>query len=70
MFLGDYLERNGIKKTRFAEKIGVTHESVRRYVSGKRFPKRDILARIEEATTGAVTYDDFREQHAKDEESD
>lgn len=51
---------------RFAEKIGVTGESIRRYAAGERFPRLAILRRIAKATGGAVDYPDFLAQHCED----
>ena len=59
MPLAQFLALQGLSKARFAERIGVTAESVRRYARGKRTPCRAVMLRIIAATGGAVTADDF-----------
>lgn len=55
MTLEDYLCKNGLKPHEFALRIDTSREAVRRYVSGERLPRPDIMARIVAATGGAVT---------------
>ena len=59
MTLAEYLDQEGLSITEFAERIDVTHETVRRYVAGQRLPRRAVMKRIAEATDGAVTANDL-----------
>ena len=59
MTLSEYLKRHDLAAARFAEKIGVTGESVRRYAAGERVPRPEIMNRIVEATDGTVQHRDF-----------
>ncbi|MDR2531628.1 MAG: helix-turn-helix domain-containing protein [Oscillospiraceae bacterium] len=42
------IRRNGMKKTEFAEKIGITYRALANYVSGTREPKKSVLLKIAE----------------------
>lgn len=53
-----YLSENKITEAAFAEAIGVTRISVARYKAG-RVPEAEVMDRIIEATSGAVTPNDF-----------
>lgn len=57
--LGRYLHENNLTLETFADRIGVSHASVSRYVAGKRLPDPAIMGRIREATDGAVQPNDF-----------
>ncbi|MEH6476677.1 MAG: helix-turn-helix transcriptional regulator [Sneathiella sp.] len=59
MKLKTWLDSRKIKAVTFAENVGVTHSTIGRYVSGDRFPRPEILRRIEVATGGKVTANDF-----------
>lgn len=58
MKLSSYLSRNKISAADFAQKIGVEPVTVYRWAMGVRFPLHH-LAKIEKATGGAVTANDF-----------
>lgn len=62
MKLATYLANHSIPIATFAQRINVTAFSVHRYVSGARVPRPKVMARIKEATGGAVSADDFFEQ--------
>ena len=62
MTLSQYLQQHDLTAARFAEKIGVTGESVRRYAAGERVPRPEIMNRIVEATDGTVQHRDFYSQ--------
>jgi hypothetical protein len=47
----------------FAARVQVDVKTMYRYLAGQRFPAPDVLRRIREATGGAVTADDFVDQH-------
>lgn len=66
MTLAEFLETQALTDTAFAARIGVTSEAVRRYRLGARTPKRDMLAKIAEATGGAVQPADFFPSPAPD----
>ena len=59
MTLTEYLEQQELDAARFAERIGVSGEAVRRYARGERTPRPAIMRRITETTGGAVTANDF-----------
>lgn len=48
-----------ISHAAFGERVGVTQATINRYVSGARFPAPDMIRKIEEATSGAVTVNDW-----------
>ena len=60
MHLREYLAVNG-GATEMAKKLGVTPEAVRLWANGSRTPKPKYMARIAEATNGAVRANDFYE---------
>ena len=57
--LEKFLISRGLTQEAFAELIGSTQESVSRYISGERTPRRDVMVRIIAATDGDVTANDF-----------
>lgn len=59
MKLSDYLERTSTSRHEFAKTIGVSAETVRRYIAGTRIPEKEKMERIAEATAFAVTANDF-----------
>jgi transcriptional regulator with XRE-family HTH domain len=59
MKLETYLSETGTSQTAFAARIGTTQAAVARYAGGKRFPRPEIVARIEAATDGKVSFNDF-----------
>lgn len=59
MKLGKYMEKNGIKDAEFAEQIGKDRSLVSRYRRGEVIPSLDVIARIEAATSKAVSFRDF-----------
>lgn len=61
MKLAEYLSDAEIKASAFAERIGVTRQTLWRYMSGERRPEWDVLERIAQATRGQVTPNDFLE---------
>lgn len=59
MKLADYLSQAEIKPSAFAERLGVTRQTLWRYMSGDRRPEWDVLERIRAETDGQVTPNDF-----------
>lgn len=59
MHLADWLIREKIKRIDFAERIGVTPQSITGYCDGAFYPKRDVAKRIFDETGGEVTPTDF-----------
>ena len=54
-----FVERNESAEA-FAERIGIaSRQTIYRYRTGRRIPPNDVLVRIEQATDGAVTANDF-----------
>lgn len=54
MTLTEYLRTSGLTHSAFADKLGVSHVTVYRWATGRRFPDRDTIIRIEEATSRKV----------------
>lgn len=63
MNLKTHLSSSGETVAAFAGRVGVDVKTLYRYLSGERFPTPENLRRIREATGGAVTADDFVDQH-------
>lgn len=60
MQLSEYLSQNNETARAFGSKIGVKGPAtIYRYMQGIRFPSARILKKIEEATNGEVTANDF-----------
>lgn len=59
MQLKQFLSERNLTHTAFAKVIGVTTKTAWRYAHGERIPRPNIMARIVEATGGAVTERDF-----------
>lgn len=62
MVLKDYLKANGIRSEDFAKTLEVSHGGVLKWLTGERFPRPFALAKIESATNGQVTANDFTAQ--------
>ena len=43
------IRRRGLKKTEFADQIGITYRALANYISGAREPKKSVLLKIAEA---------------------
>lgn len=64
MQLPAYLADRGETLSGFARRSGIgSRQTVHAYVNGRRFPTPENLLRIRVATGGAVTADDFVDQH-------
>lgn len=59
MKLDTYLSDCHLTQREFAAAIGVSPNTVARYVSGRRIPSRDEMLTIVAATKGQVTPNDF-----------
>ena len=59
MTLDEFLSSSRLTVAEFADRIGVRSASVHRYRNRERIPRPEQMARIREATGGAVTADDF-----------
>lgn len=59
MTLAEYLTEKRLKPREFAQRIGVSAESIRLYLAGERHPRPRAMRAITEATDGAVTANDF-----------
>jgi transcriptional regulator with XRE-family HTH domain len=57
--LAQYLKSEALDHRQFAERIGVSPETARRYLVGERIPDKKRMARIVLATGGNVTANDF-----------
>lgn len=69
MKLSQFLHDHGVTTREFAAQLGASPESVRLYVTGKRRPRVDVLAKIRQLTNDAVRASDFFEAE-EDEESE
>jgi transcriptional regulator with XRE-family HTH domain len=58
MRLQEYLAIHRVSRADFAQQIGVSVESVRRYLTG-RVPEPSVMEKIIEETEGKVTANDF-----------
>lgn len=57
--LQQYLSNAEMDHRAFAKSIGVSAETVRRYLKGERLPDKKRMSRIALATHGQVTANDF-----------
>jgi len=66
MKLDAYLSEHGLTSERFGKAAGIpSKQTIHNYRRGIRFPSPQNLRRIREATNGAVTADDFVDQHTE-----
>jgi transcriptional regulator with XRE-family HTH domain len=66
MKLDAYLNEHGLTSERFGKAAGIpSKQTIHNYRRGIRFPSPQNLRRIREATHGAVTADDFVDQHTE-----
>lgn len=64
MQLATFLAETGKTASEFARESGIgSRQVVHKYLTGQRFPTPENLLRIRRATSGAVTADDFVDQH-------
>jgi transcriptional regulator with XRE-family HTH domain len=59
MLLREYLSLRGLTIPVLADLLGVSVQSVHRYVNGERLPRPDVMMKIAEVTGGAVKPNDF-----------
>jgi len=59
MRLAVWLRQNHLTNLEFARRLGVSHTTVGRWISGETFPHPDTLRHIAAITEGDVTYSDF-----------
>ena len=65
MQLRQYLDKHETDVLSFADSIGVTAQTVYRYLAGDRLPHRDVMERICRVTGGAVQPNDWFKQAAE-----
>ena len=65
MKLQDYLRFRRIKNKTFAKLLNISPVSLSRYISGERFPEKEILIKIHNLTEGLVCPNDFCLQKEK-----
>lgn len=64
MQLDDFLKAKGFTSSRFGAACGIpSKQTIHNYRHGIRFPSPENLRRIREASRGAVTAEDFVDQH-------
>jgi transcriptional regulator with XRE-family HTH domain len=59
MKLARYLSENGLTQEQFAGRIGVSQAWLSRLAGGSVYASFEVLLRVQEATDGAVTPNDF-----------
>lgn len=60
MHLRDYLAEHDLSRDEFARRVGAGSAlTVGKWIRGERFPRLAMIRRIEKATDGAVTANDF-----------
>lgn len=59
MRLNDYINTHDLTRALLAEKLGVSHETVRRYLTGESVPRPRTMQKITDLTEGQVTPNDF-----------
>lgn len=59
MKLETYLKDNSLTDEAFASIVGVSQSQISRIKRGKSWPTRDLVNRIAEVTSGAVTANDL-----------
>ncbi|QQR69090.1 MAG: hypothetical protein IPI58_09780 [Alphaproteobacteria bacterium] len=57
--LAVYIDRNYPSRAAFAASVSVSPAAICRYIHGQRVPGRRVMARIVDATGGAVRPEDF-----------
>ena len=62
MKLIDYMKHNKLTQNKFALKSGLTRSAICRLLKCERFPSPDTMNKIELATLGQVTANDFLRQ--------
>ena len=67
MQLADYLREQNLSQAAFGERIGEPQQTVSRIAAGRSIPRPKIMAKIVEATGGAVTPNDFYKIEQPDE---
>ena len=65
MVLQQYLASRDITVSEFAERLGVTAQTVHRYLATGRVPRADMMERIRRVTRGCVQPNDFFPEPAK-----
>jgi transcriptional regulator with XRE-family HTH domain len=65
MKLIDYMKQNKLTQNKFAHKSGLTRSTICRLLKSERFPTPDTMNKIELATLGQVTANDFLKQAQK-----
>jgi hypothetical protein len=66
MTLDEYMREQRLTNSEFGRRINVAAETVRRYRIGERWPDREQMQLIVDATAGAVTPNDFLQMSSSD----
>ena len=62
----DYLDRNGIKNSWFADTIGISHQMLSQILTGRKKLSLEVGDKIIKATNGHITLSDIlREEYKK-----
>jgi len=59
MTLETYIHSNEMTHEGFGRLVGAPQATINRYVNGRRFPSRDMMKKIHDATGGVVTFSDW-----------
>lgn len=70
MTLDQFLQSKRLTRAAFAEQVGVSRQTLQRYLAGERFPRRRVLRAIDAATGGLVTANDFVAEPATEASAD
>lgn len=65
MKLSDWLEKQGLKPSQFAKKIGKSSSTITRIINGEHRPSLALMDLICETTNGAVAPNDFASVEVK-----
>ena len=60
MRLSEWLKKCDLKQADFAKIVGVVPPTISRIIKGSRQPSSALIAEIERATKGKVTWEDWR----------
>ncbi len=64
--LKDFLDKNGIKQTFFAEKLGIRHQQLSLILRGKAKLPKKVWKKVVELTNNEITMNDLLEDFLED----
>lgn len=66
MDLKKYLDEHGLKHKHFAEKVGISPQSLSELVNKKKAPRQKTAQKIVKLTNGEVTFEDLFKEREND----